>query len=68
MANRYPLTTNEIRENNGSYAFTIPKAICHALELETGEIPEEVVWDDEGVRELTLRFEMESESEHPRAE
>ena len=54
---RYPgLHTNEIRENNGSIEFTIPKPIAESLELEPGDVPEEILWDDEDGGALRLEF------------
>jgi hypothetical protein len=68
MAHRFPVQANEIRTNSGSYVFTIPKPVAHALELEEGMLPDEILWDDDGTRELTLKFEDTSENMNPRAD
>ncbi|WP_338904328.1 hypothetical protein [Salinibaculum marinum] len=46
---------NKIRERGGSMVYTIPRSIVDELELEAGEEPEVVEWDDDE-REVTLSF------------
>jgi hypothetical protein len=56
MGHRYPgMEKNRVRINNGSYVYTLPKPIAQELELEHGDEPQDIEWDDEG-REVVLKF------------
>ncbi|WP_340102157.1 hypothetical protein [Salinibaculum salinum] len=47
---------NKVREKSGSYEYVIPRDAGDELNLEHGEVPEEVAVDLEK-REITLSFE-----------
>jgi antitoxin component of MazEF toxin-antitoxin module len=54
MANKYPGQGNPVRRVNGSFVLTIPKDLARELEIEDGELPKQIEWDDD--RELRLSF------------
>jgi len=55
--NPYPMSEEpKVVQHGGSKRITIPPGVIAALELEEGERPDEIMYDEEA-REVRFRFE-----------